>query len=89
MFLDEKGHVQWSGITEYSSLQELLDWQKQYGEGLPEVMKPVLENWIKIKTKFNEAKARGEVVMTLKTTSEGKVTEEKTVLMPEILRDKI
>lgn len=87
MFLNDEGHVAWSGCTEYMDLQELLNWQRVFGEGVPEACRPVLAEWIRRKTEFNEAKARGEVALITRTISpEGVITEGRTVLESEVIR---
>lgn len=83
MYLNHEGHVTWSGVNEYDTLQELLDWQKTFGAGVPELARPILENWIAKKTAFNELKATGKIAIV--TTCNG-VETGKHVLEPEIIK---
>ena len=87
MFLNENNHVQWTGANEYDSLQELINWKEKFYAGIPESFKPVFDKWLKIKTVYNEAKARGEVSATITTTGLNgeKKQIEKEVLPPEII----
>ena len=48
MYLDENGHVKWSGLTEYSDLADVERWIAEYGEG--NVTPRVTEAWLKAKT---------------------------------------
>lgn len=87
MFTDENGHVQWTGISEYSDLQEMIDWKKTYFEGLPPEFKPIFDKWLAMKMKFNEQKARGEISMVMtETLPGGQINQTKTVLQPEIIK---
>ena len=82
MFLNEENHVTWSGVTEYSGLQDLMNWKNSFYAGLPESFKTVFDHWLTLKTRHNEARARGEVSMTV--TVNGVVTG-KEVLQPEVI----
>jgi hypothetical protein len=55
MFLDENDHVQWAGLSEYSDAAESIAFRDQYGEGVPEAAKPLLDKWIAAKVNY-EAK---------------------------------
>lgn len=54
MFLDEKGHVQWAGLTEYTDAKEIAEWITQYGEG--NVTPKVTEVWQKAKVAYEAAR---------------------------------
>lgn len=58
MFLDEKDHVQWSGCHEYMDTADLQKWRETYGAG--NVIPEILNNWIKMKEKYDEARAAGK-----------------------------
>lgn len=57
MYLDEKGHVQWTGMSEYMDLTELTAWFEKFGEGVPASLQRLMSGWIKVKTAFETAKA--------------------------------
>ena len=65
MYLNAEGHVQWSGIHEYSGLQQLINWRHTFGAALPATEATCLDRLIAAGTARNEAKARGEIVITL------------------------
>lgn len=56
MFLDEQGHVQWTGLTEYCDSQEAVSWRDKWGEGVPDAMKPLLEKWVNAKLAYDASK---------------------------------
>lgn len=59
MFLDENGYVQWKGLTEYSDAAEAQAFQAQFGDGVPEEAKPLLDKWVRAKLAY-EAKRDGK-----------------------------
>lgn len=79
LYLDEQGHVQACALSEYSSLQDSLDFKAKYEACLCDKAKSRLETWIKANTAYNEAKARGEVTCQI---GNGPVE----VLAPEIIK---
>jgi hypothetical protein len=56
MYLDEKGHVQWSGLTEYSSGAEAQAWRDTYGAGVPEAGRAILDKWVAAKLAYDGAR---------------------------------
>jgi hypothetical protein len=65
MFLDENNYVQWTGLNEYSTAQESINWYETYKDGLtPELLKRV-ESWIRGKRKFEEAVEKGKIEITV------------------------
>lgn len=65
MFLDEKGHITWTGLTEYSDTRESKTWLETYSEGLPEAVKERVKTWIEKKEKFDKAIADGKIQITV------------------------
>jgi hypothetical protein len=55
MYLDENGHVQWTGLSEYGDAAEAVAWSEKWGEGMPEAGQKVLKAWIAAKLAY-EAK---------------------------------
>lgn len=43
MYLDEKDHVHWNGLSEYSGAKEAQEFKEVYGEGVPEASKATLD----------------------------------------------
>jgi hypothetical protein len=60
MYLDENEHVQWSGLSEYSSGAEAKAWQERYGEGVPEAGKLILAKWVAAKLAYDGARESGD-----------------------------
>ena len=65
MYLDEQEHVNWTGLTQYNSIQECEEWLngnkggQYFRQGLPpEVIKRV-EDWIEKKTRYAMKMAQG------------------------------
>jgi hypothetical protein len=53
MYLDDDGHVQWSGLTEYCDGAEAQAWRDTYGDGVPEEGRPVLDKWVAAKLAYD------------------------------------
>jgi hypothetical protein len=60
MFLDEKGHVQWLGLSAYSSLEEMIAFRDAAGLTLPPSALADLNRTISTKQVYEAEKARGE-----------------------------
>lgn len=60
MFLDDNEHVQWSGLSEYSSGAESLAWSQTYREGVPEAGRDILDRWVAAKTTYDGARNPGD-----------------------------
>jgi hypothetical protein len=61
MYLDEKGHCQWSGVHEYSGEQDMLTFVKDFPKADFRVLKVI----VPMKIKFLKGRISGEVVMTM------------------------
>lgn len=61
MFLDEKGHVTWTGITPYSDVKEYLEFVKHF----PQADYSALKQVIPAKIKYLEQVISGERVWTI------------------------
>lgn len=57
MFLDDNGHVQWSGLSEYSGGAEAKAWFDIYGAAIPEAGLEMTKRWIAAKTAYDAARA--------------------------------
>ena len=53
MYLDEEGHVQWSGLDEYCGDKEAENWLATYGEGVPEVGRELLRKFVAAKVAYS------------------------------------
>jgi hypothetical protein len=56
MYLNDERHVTWSGAHEYMSLDELIQWEKTFGAGVPEEQKAALGRWIAAKTRYEDVR---------------------------------
>jgi hypothetical protein len=57
MYLDENGHVQWSGLTEYTDGAEASAWRDTYGEGCPEASRAMMDKWVAAKVVYDAMRA--------------------------------
>jgi hypothetical protein len=65
MFLNEEGHVTWSGLTYYSGSREAEDWLNKFRQGIPpEVIKRV-EDWIEAKMWYESGEDWGEFMTSV------------------------
>jgi hypothetical protein len=60
MFLDEDDHVQWSGLSEYSTGAEAKAWQDKYGAGVPEAGRLTLAQWVNAKVAYDGNRQSGD-----------------------------
>lgn len=61
MYLDAKGHVQWTGISEYTKASDCLEFVKDF----PGADNRILKVWVKKKIQFYTAYAEGKVTTTI------------------------
>ncbi len=74
MYLNEAGHVAWTGLTEYNSVQDCVNWREQFGSTMPEKAQEFLKMWITRKLSFEQAMVEGQVTSTITTTHYGSIT---------------
>lgn len=74
MFLNEEGHVAWTGLTEYDDVKTCVQWRETYGHTMPQPSQDFLKLWITKKLAFEQAKIEGTVKMTMTTTKYGSIT---------------
>jgi len=58
MYLDESDHVQWSGLSEYCSGAEAVEWQKKFGAAVPESGHEMLDKWVAAKVAYDANRKR-------------------------------
>ena len=56
MYLDENEHVQWSGLTEYTTGAEAAAWKETYGTAVPEAGVPLMNKWVAAKLAYEAKK---------------------------------
>ena len=59
MYLDEIGHVQWDGLTEYSDYKKSIEFVIKYNEGIHPACIDKLNNWIEAKRRYEEKITNG------------------------------
>lgn len=73
MFLDDKGHVAWTGLNEYDDVKTCVDWRNQFGASMQPEAQEFLKLWITKKLAFEQACAEGQVKSTVTCTQYGSV----------------
>jgi hypothetical protein len=64
MYLDDAGHVQWSGLTEYTNGAEAAAWRDTYGEGVPVAMQKTVNDWVTVKLRYDAEREGGADMRT-------------------------
>lgn len=59
MYLDDEGHVQWAALTEYVDGKEAVDWQDEYGAGVPEAARADMVKWVGMKIMYDAGRKAG------------------------------
>jgi hypothetical protein len=57
MYLNEKGHCTWTGLSEYSNGQEAAAWASAWREGVPPAALEGLDAWVRGKLAYDAARA--------------------------------
>ena len=60
MFLDDKEHVHFSGLTEYTNGAEAAAWRDRYGEGVPDAARELMDRWVNAKLAYDAARANNK-----------------------------
>ena len=60
MYLDEAGHVQWAGLSEYYDGAEAKAWSDQYREGVPEAGLDIHDRWTCAKRTYGAHRKPGD-----------------------------
>lgn len=61
MYLDDAGHVQWCGLTEYETVAACEEWIKTYGSGVPQAGQRRMAEWVAAKKKYEQLHTEGKV----------------------------
>lgn len=61
MYLDEKNHVVWKGISEYSKPEEVISFIQEF----PEAATPLLKAWCLKKHVYSKGRAEGKIFFTI------------------------
>lgn len=60
MYLDDNGHVKWSGLTEYSNGAEASAWRDQFGAAVPIAAQDMMNRWVAAKVAYDGARQPGD-----------------------------
>jgi hypothetical protein len=60
MFLNDNGHVQWSGLSEYCTGAEAQAWAEKFGDGVPEAGRELLRKWVASKLAYDANRNRDD-----------------------------
>ncbi len=67
MYLNDEGHVKWTGLNEYDDLPQLIQWRETFGATMPEAAQTFLKYWITRKLSFEQAMIEKQVTSTMTT----------------------
>ncbi len=56
MYLDEAGHVQHAGLTEYTDGAQAAAWREMYGAGVPDGCRELMNRWVAAKVAYDAAR---------------------------------
>ena len=56
MFLDDKGHCHWTGLSQYSDGAESKAWADKWRDGVPPAGLATLDEWVKAKLAYDGAR---------------------------------
>lgn len=68
MYIDESGHVQQAGLTEYTNGAEATAFRDTYGAGVPNAAKPTMDHWIAAKVAYDAKRAAGASMISAAVT---------------------
>lgn len=93
MFLDDKGHITWTGLNEYADLPELIAWRNTYAHTMPAEAQKFLKYWITRKLDFEQRKIEGQITSTMRCQkytplSQGLQPEGPAEVQTEVLTSK-
>lgn len=62
MFLDEQEHVQWSGLSEYTTAEEAARWLERYGAGIPASGQELARKFVAAKVAYSANRTDGDAL---------------------------
>lgn len=80
-YLDEKGHTHWTGLSEYSSAQECLDFVTRYPGAL---YTSDFRTWVRLKIALNEKLSQGIPAFSINGVPEVPSEERKSEALKEL-----
>ena len=76
MYLDDKGHVHQSGLTEYTDGAEAANWRATFGHGVPDAARDLMDRWVAAKVAYDGARTKDDPL------SKGLVEARRAFLAP-------
>jgi hypothetical protein len=86
MYLDDKDHVQWTGLSEYSDGARAKAFQDTYSAAVPEAGRNTLNAWVTAKLAYDNARAKANPEGVIPPLSVGLVEAHKAWL-EEAIKD--
>lgn len=83
MFLDDNGHVQWNGLSEYSTAAEAKAFLETYGAAVPEAGRATLEKWAAAKAAYEAARKPGDPLNVGLTEARASILDVATTPLPK------
>jgi hypothetical protein len=60
MYLDDNGHVQWTGLSEYCDGKEAQAFLNTYGAGVPEIGQEIMRRFVAAKVAYDANRQKGD-----------------------------
>jgi hypothetical protein len=57
---EDNGHVEWSGLSEYSDSKEAVAFLEKFGTAVPEAGLPLLKKWVAAKVAYDTNRNPGD-----------------------------
>jgi hypothetical protein len=89
MYLDDNGHVQWSGLDEYCNGAQAKQWADTYGDAVPEAGQDMLRRWVASKLAYDTARADDKAEGVIPPLHVGLVEARKAFCAPVTRDDKL
>jgi hypothetical protein len=60
LYLDEKGHVQHTGLTEYTDGKQAAAWRDTFGAGVPDASRDLMDRWVAAKVAYDANRSKSD-----------------------------
>lgn len=85
MFLDDNGHVEWSGLSEYCDGAQAAEWSAKFREGVPQDGLSIHDAWVVGKTAYDAARADAKADGSIPSLSVG-LKEAREAMLREAIK---
>ena len=62
IYLDDNGHVQWTGLHEYKDTEATVAWRDTYGAAVPEATRDLMDKWVRAKLTYEARRKEAAAV---------------------------